>query len=179
VLATAIEGWSDFFVAMAGAAAALAGLLFVAISINVKEILAAASLPLRAGQTVSVLVGALLASGVALMELPERAFGLVLLAVTASTWAFILLLHSRERRPGEGAPPASTSWSSAGSDAGGGDTWLLRILVNQAATLPGVVGSIVLVAGADWGIYWVAAGILLTFVVAVINAWVLLVEILR
>jgi modulator of FtsH protease len=53
------------------------------------------------------------------------------------------------------------------------------MVITQTATLPGVVGSIVLLAGSTCGLYFVAAGILLTFAVAVINAWVLLVEILR
>ena len=43
--------WTDLFVAMAGASAALAGLVFVAVSINVERILQYAGLPERALQT--------------------------------------------------------------------------------------------------------------------------------
>jgi modulator of FtsH protease len=43
--------WSDFFVAEVGAAAALSGLVVVAISINLKRILTVPVLPGRAAET--------------------------------------------------------------------------------------------------------------------------------
>ncbi len=49
----------------------------------------------------------------------------------------------------------------------------------QIATLPAVVGAAMVLSGSTSGLYLVAAAILLSFVVAVINAWVLLIEILR
>jgi hypothetical protein len=45
------SSWSGFGEAVATAAAALAGLLFIAVSINLKRILEFPSLPTRAGQT--------------------------------------------------------------------------------------------------------------------------------
>jgi hypothetical protein len=45
------EAWFDFGVGIVGAAAALAGLLFVAISINIELILAIPTLPSRAAGT--------------------------------------------------------------------------------------------------------------------------------
>src|SRR5580693_5894658 len=50
-IAYTAEHWTDFGVATAGAAAALAGLLAVAISINLERILQFPSLPHRARQT--------------------------------------------------------------------------------------------------------------------------------
>ena len=44
-----MEGWGEFYVGEVGAAAALAGLLFVAISINIEKILAVATLPAFGG----------------------------------------------------------------------------------------------------------------------------------
>jgi hypothetical protein len=50
------EGWGEFGVAAAGATAALAGLLIVAISVNVKEILASRVLVHGARATIASLV---------------------------------------------------------------------------------------------------------------------------
>src|SRR4051812_48838511 len=61
------DGWHDFFVAMAGASAALAGLVMVALSVNIKAILALPSLPARAGAAVGSLVLAVVICGLALI----------------------------------------------------------------------------------------------------------------
>jgi modulator of FtsH protease len=56
------EQWHDMFVAMAGAAAALTGLIFVAVSINLERVLKFPALPPRAVETLSILVGLLVLS---------------------------------------------------------------------------------------------------------------------
>jgi hypothetical protein len=59
--------WQGLFIAEAGASAALAGLLFVAISINLARILQGAGLPGRAGEAIVLLVAVLVISTLALV----------------------------------------------------------------------------------------------------------------
>src|SRR5262245_42180213 len=53
--------WADFALAVAAAAATLAGLLFVAVSINLQRILAFPNLPARAAQTLILFATPLIA----------------------------------------------------------------------------------------------------------------------
>ena len=50
------EGWSEFFLASAGAAAALAGLIIIAMTTNIRTILSIPAMPSRAGATIASLV---------------------------------------------------------------------------------------------------------------------------
>ena len=59
--------WSDFFVAETGAAAALAGLVIVAISINLKTIVEGRLLSGRAAETVAMLGCVLILSSLMLV----------------------------------------------------------------------------------------------------------------
>ncbi|MEI9906978.1 MAG: hypothetical protein WDO06_02880 [Actinomycetota bacterium] len=56
-----LDQWSEFFIAGAGAAAALAGLVIVAVSVNVREILKYRSLPSRSAATIGSLTMILVA----------------------------------------------------------------------------------------------------------------------
>ena len=164
MLLAEIPDWTAFFAAEAGAAAALAGLLFVAMSINVKEILSYAWLPVRAIETLVLLVGALLVASSALVPgLSERSLGVLMLVVTGITWATPAVLQFRNRHLPNESPTSMTT----------------TVCITQVATLPGVIGSLLLLAGRDNGLYFVAFGIMGCFIVAVVTAWVLLIEVLR
>jgi hypothetical protein len=156
--------WTDFFVAGAGASAALAGLVFVAVSINVDRILGFPGLPARALATVMVLLSVVLISLIGLIPGQSRiALGVELLALGIVFAPLVLWLTRRSMASRDG--PSSQVLGE----------WLLAGL----GTMPIVLGAVSLLAQAGGGLYWVAAGIVLAITGGVANAWVLLVEILR
>jgi len=157
------EAWHDFFIATTGAAAALAGLVFVAISINLTQILRFPSLPGRALETILLLITALLVGIFVLVPGQSPiALGIELsvLAIGVVTWnAWIQIRTGRVPQ----APARAT---------------VIRTL-EVVAALPLVVAGVGLLAGGGGGLYWTVPAIALLLVVGVANAWVLLVEINR
>jgi hypothetical protein len=152
--------WHELFVASAGAGAALAGLVFVAVSINVERILKYEGLPERALETVLLLLGVVVVSLTGLGPFGESDWlGIVLLAEALAITGVVGGLLART--PGEREHRASR-------------IWLVAI-----GTVPFVIGGLSLVAGTGGGLWWTLAGMIGAIVGAVINAWVLLVEILR
>jgi hypothetical protein len=155
--------WHDFFVGSIGASAALTGLLFVAISINLTPILKDPRLPGRAAATLTILLSALFVAAFALAPgQSSRVLGIEI-AVTGVVVAFFAVWFSTRGHTAE----APISW---------------RLEPFTLLQLPGLsllAGGLSLVVGGGGGFYWVLAATILTFLVAAINAWVLLVEILR
>ena len=71
-----IAGWQPFFAVSAGAAAALAGLLFVALSIHAREIAEHPPFRYRALATLSIPLVVLVVSGLVLLRRQTRFLGL-------------------------------------------------------------------------------------------------------
>jgi hypothetical protein len=94
--------WSDLFVATAGASAALAGLVFVAVSINIERILGFRGLPERALETLLFLVSVLLVSVVGLVPGQGHvALGLELLFVALAIDAIVMRQPAIQAEEGE------------------------------------------------------------------------------
>lgn len=158
------EGWDSFFVAEAGAAAALAGLLFVAVSINLSRILSFPGLSGRAAEALLILFGVIVVASLGLVP-GQSAFqlGLEILAVGALIYVYLLIMQLKAaRHPGQ-----QRSWI------------VTRILGTQLAMLPLIVAGVSTAAHAGGGLYWLAPGVVLSFGAALIDAWVLMVEIQR
>lgn len=157
--------WSDFGVAVAGAAAALAGLLFVAVSINIQRILSFPHLPTRAGQTLIMLVTPLVVSVLVLIPTqPRTALGAELIGVGLLGGGLLGWLNRYATRAPEETP---ANWVGA------------RFVPTLAIAVLLLVAGVTVLAQAGGGLYWVAPAVLVAFVAGLGNAWVLLVEILR
>ncbi|HKR71720.1 MAG TPA: hypothetical protein VJT16_23010 [Streptosporangiaceae bacterium] len=156
--------WHDLYVAIAGAAAALAGLLFVAVSINLSRILEFKVLPTRAVETLSIMIGLLLLAVVMLIPGQNRtALGTEILVLGLALTALLLpkrLLIRRNR-------DEPLSWT------------LTPLAIVAAGCLPMVAAGLSVLAGGGGGLYWLVAEIVLGFIGAIMNAWILLVEIHR
>ena len=157
-----LADWSDFFVASAGASAALAGLIIVAISVSVSEMIAIPGMTARAGTSIALLVLVAVVSLAALIpHQPVEVFGLEVLALGAVCVGFAV--HTFVR-----LAPANSLGRTL---AKGTPLAVPPVLV--------VVGGIAVAAGAEAGLALVAAGAVLAIVAAVVDAWVVLVEIRR
>jgi hypothetical protein len=163
VSAYAPADWHEFFNAAAGASAALLGLLFVAISINLKLILKHSHLPGRAAATLGTLLSVLVVCSFGLVPgQSNRTLGVEILATGAVVATQAIWVSVGKRSQGD-----PLIWTLGN----------LPVLLSPALAFVGGGGS--LFAGSGGGLYWVLAGTVLTFIGTSLNAWVLLVEIVR
>lgn len=157
-------GWAEFSVATAGAGAALAGLVMVVISVNVREILASPSLPARAGAAVGSLV--LVVVTALLLLLPGQSAEVlgaeILLAALAA-----IVLHAR------------SLWQSLQQRARPLSARITAIPLAAVQLLPIAIGAVLMMLGNPVALYWVAIGLVLTIIGSMLDSWVLMVEILR
>jgi len=160
-----IAAWEGFAVALVGAAAVLAGLVFVAVSINIDRILPVRGLPGRAGESVILLITALIACAFVLVpHQPATALGTELLILGGLVLVLLLLIVTPALR---GPSLQPRSWPAT------------RIIGIAAATIPTLLAGASLLHWLPGELYWLVAGVLAALVVGTGNAWVLLVEVVR
>jgi modulator of FtsH protease len=93
-----MSGWNGFLVAQVGASAALAGLVFVGVSINLTRILSTGSLPEYALQALVLLLAVLVISSLLLAPQPLTASAIELLLAGVADTAMLLFLVIYSRR---------------------------------------------------------------------------------
>jgi hypothetical protein len=163
-----VSAWDSFFTAEVGASAALAGLLFVGISINIAKILAIPSLPDVALRALSLLFAILLVASVLLIPgLGSTTLGGILIAFGATLTAVVVGISLR------GFHRTEPNYRLRRSLEFG-----FVSLIALAAGLYPVAGVVTLLGGSQ-GNYLLAAAFLLSFTIAITDSWVLLIEINR
>jgi MFS-type transporter involved in bile tolerance (Atg22 family) len=98
-----VPDWSNFLVAETSASAALAGLIFVAMSINLSKIIEYPGVSGRAAEALALLVGVLTIGTLGLApDQSQRMLGVEFLTVGASLWIFCVVQHVRQlQRPNQ------------------------------------------------------------------------------
>ncbi len=130
--------------ATTGAGAALAGLVFVAVSINIERILKFENLPERALETVILLLGVVVISITGLIPGQDHvALGIELLVLGSILAAVVGRLLTRYRPTGD----EPRLWLST------------RLAMLAWATLPYVIGGLSILVTDGAGLYWVVFGI--------------------
>ncbi|WP_127818836.1 hypothetical protein [Microbacterium sp. CPCC 204701] len=159
-----VDAWSEFNVAMVGATAALAGLVIVAASVNIGDIIKEASLTARLAAGIAGLVLALAGSAIGLIpDLGRPAYGIamILLALGAGAFQVQASRHIFQNRH----PQNRLRWGKAA--------------VGFIAPLAYLVGGWLLAAGEGQGLVWFAVGSITAIVAALLVSWIVLVEVLR
>jgi hypothetical protein len=157
--------WDSFFMAEVGAAAALGGLIFVSITINLQRIVANPSVTARAFQALLMLIGTGLVAAILLVPGQTRVEqGVELLAVTVALWG---VLNGFEL----------SAWRRASAIYRGFLTG--HSIQIQIPYIFALIGSIALVLSSPSALYWFVPATLATFLIAVLEAWVLSIEILK
>jgi len=160
-----MKEWNDFFVAVTGAAAALTGLIFVGISINLKDILEIPILTIKASVALILLLSILIFS--ILLLVPHSSLkitGIVFTFLGMVVWGLVTKADLRV-------------YSKTIKDYK--NHHLLNLFIDQFAILPYACAGILMLLGREYGIYLIVLSITISFIKSVFDAWVLLIEIKR
>ena len=132
--------WSDLFLTVGGAAAALAGLIFVAVSLNHDAVLAHPRLPALAARSIATLVAELFMACAVLAPQLVEAAGIEITTVGVVLSADLLASSAR------GFDDTSATW------------WRVQLFALTALScLPMAAAGISLVSRAGGGFYWAFA----------------------
>jgi|SRR5579871_1554748 len=157
--------WNYFFATSAGSAGGLIGLIFVAISVNHTRVLASVTLPFRALISITflfnILVKALLflVPGQQEFRLGQETSASTLLILIVVEIMEISILRKIDKKLKR--------------------KQLIGFILAQVAMAPFVICAISMLLQKRDAIYWIVPGIILSFLKALIDAWVLLIEVNR
>ncbi len=153
--------WHDFFVMVGGGSAALTGLVFVAMSLNVDAITADTAHRYRATGNLIGLGAVFMLSALVLMgDQNHQAIGAEVLIVSVLAGSVYTLGVIRSRRSRDSDERLST----------------VRVIGLEICFLLEVVGAIVLIVGDIAGLYMICVGIVSSFYFLISGSWRLFVR---
>ena len=157
------DAWHDFFLATGAMGASLAGLVFVAFSINLREILRGPAVVQWGAEALVLLLSIAATAVVGLWPASRFMVGLGIAAVGVAVWSSVVYLVTR---PNSGAGAGRPQYAT-------------RVILDQLATLPTIAAGLSLAAAAGPGLDLLVLATLASLLAGVMAAWVLLVEIVR
>jgi len=163
--------WTVFGGAAVAASATLSGLVFVAVSINLKQILGHPSLPARAWQTLGLLLTPMVVGLFLLVPgQSSRALAWELIVIAVLFSANRVVIDRRSVRSEKDTPLPLTGRLDRLVGA------LVPALVVYACL---AVAGTTLLTQRGGGLYWLVPGVVVAVFVGLVNAWLLLVDIPR
>jgi modulator of FtsH protease len=156
------DEWRDFFLATTGAAAALAGLVFVAVSIHLDVVVQNVTRRNRARNMLTGFTAAFLICALVLMGgQSHQAVGAEWLVV--ATGALVTYVHHYVQAARRGGRKALLRPD--------------RLVLGVTCYAAQIVGAVVLIFGYIAGLYVAAVGLIASFAVLISGAWLLLVAV--
>lgn len=154
------DQWNNFFVLVGTGSAALTGLVFVAISVNLRDVVKDATHTYRAINMLTGFTAVFILSSFALMgHQTHQTVGL--------EWLIVSVVAGAINTNGyvHGFSLAGSRYALS----------LFRVAGGSACYLVQVIGCAAFFLGADWGIYVSAIGLIVNFYFLVSGSWLLIV----
>jgi hypothetical protein len=154
-----IDQWNNFFLMVGGGAAALAGLVFIAMSINLSIITRDATHKNRAVATMTGFTAVFMICAFALIGNQNYQWiGVEWLVVSLVPTITYIRVYIRARKVGR---------SSVGLSIG-------RFIAGTSCYAAQIIGSVLLIAGHVAGLYVASAAMVLSFAFFISGAWLLI-----
>lgn len=161
------EIWHDFFVVTGGAAAALAGLVFVAVTLHLRAITGHIGHRHRARTIVASLGQILIASLIMLIPTLDHVGAGIALAIVSGALLYETLKSTVQ------IAPMLRRWRRDPIAR----TIAIRTTIGDVSMLMGFAGAIAVVAGNGLGLSLVGADMVMRFGLAIAGAWLLIVAV--
>jgi hypothetical protein len=154
-----IDQWQNFFLMVGGGAAALAGLVFIAMSINLSIITQDATHKNRAVATMTGFTAVFMICAFALIGKPNYQWlGAEWLVVSLVPTVTYIRVYIRARKVGK---------SSVGLSIG-------RFIAGTTCYIAQIIGSVLLISGYIAGLYVASVAMVLSFAFFISGAWLLI-----